>query len=162
MNSRGEFLLKDGILYRQQGSALQLVVPRAVQKVVLSLGHSIPWVGHLGKHKTMAHIRKNFYWPGVRSDVTLFCKSCPQCQKSSLKIPSRAPLQSLPIISTPFERLGMDIVGPLERSKAGNCYMLVVTDYATKYPEVFPLRSIKSQSSRPLSHTVLLKGWFSS
>ncbi|XP_063334795.1 uncharacterized protein si:ch211-282j22.3 isoform X2 [Pelmatolapia mariae] len=146
LNSKGEFLLKDGILYRQQGSALQLVVPRAVQKVVLSLGHSIPWAGHLGKHKTMARIRKYFHWPGMRSDVTLFCKSCPQCQKSSLKIPSRAPLQSLPIISTPFERLGMDIVGPLERSKAGNRYMLVVTDYATKYPEVFPLRSIKAKA----------------
>ncbi|XP_037831815.1 uncharacterized protein LOC119617061 isoform X2 [Kryptolebias marmoratus] len=146
LNGLEEFLLKDGILYRQQGSALQLVVPGPVQKVVLSLGHSIPWAGHLGKHKTMARIRKYFYWPGIRSDVTLFCKSCPQCQKSSLKIPPRAPLQPLPIISTPFERLGMDIVGPLERSKSGNRYMLVILDYATKYPEVFPLKSIKAKA----------------
>ncbi|XP_038147858.1 uncharacterized protein LOC119787881 [Cyprinodon tularosa] len=141
-----EFFLKDGILYRQQGSVLQLVVPRPVQKVVLSLGHSIPWAGHLGKHKTMARIRKYFYWPGIQSDVALFCKGCPQCQKSSLKIPSRAPLQSLPIINTPFERLGMDIVGPLEKSKSGNRYMLVILDYATKYPEVFPLKSIKAKA----------------
>ncbi|XP_028437739.1 uncharacterized protein LOC114558153 [Perca flavescens] len=57
-----------------------------------------------------------------------------------------APLQPLPIIGTPFERLGMDIVGPVERSKAGNRYMLVITDYATKYPEVFPLKSIKAKA----------------
>uniref|UniRef100_A0A3B5QTU2 ribonuclease H n=2 Tax=Xiphophorus maculatus TaxID=8083 RepID=A0A3B5QTU2_XIPMA len=40
----------------------------------------------------------------------------------------------------------MDIVGPLERSKSGNRYMLVILDYATKYPEVFPLKSIKAKA----------------
>lgn len=146
-SSSEEFLQKDDVLYRLQGSVLQLVVPRVVQEVVLSLGHSIPWAGHLGKHKTMARIRKYFHWPGwLRADVALYCKSCPQSQKSSMKTPSRAPLQPLPLISTPFERIGMDIVGPLERSKAGNRYMLVLTDYATKYPEVFPLRCIKAKN----------------
>lgn len=37
----------------------------------------------------------------------------------------------------------MDIVGPLERSRTGNRYILVVTDYATRYPEAFPLKNIK-------------------
>lgn len=36
----------------------------------------------------------------------------------------------------------MDIVGPVEKSRAGHRVMLVVSDYATKYPEVFPLRTI--------------------
>lgn len=36
----------------------------------------------------------------------------------------------------------MDIVGPLEKSSAGHQYILVVCDYATRYPEAFPLRSI--------------------
>ena len=93
----------------------------------------------------MAHIRRHFHWPGLRRDVAQFCKSCPRCQITSAKMPSRAPLQ-LPIIGTPFERLGMDIVGPVERSKTGNRYMLVITDYATKYPEVFPFISIKAKS----------------
>ncbi|KAI7812514.1 hypothetical protein IRJ41_003201 [Triplophysa rosa] len=35
------------------------------------------------------------------------------------------PLQPLPLISTPFERLGMDIVGPVETSRTGNRFMLV-------------------------------------
>uniref|UniRef100_A0AAX7U441 Gypsy retrotransposon integrase-like protein 1 n=1 Tax=Astatotilapia calliptera TaxID=8154 RepID=A0AAX7U441_ASTCA len=122
------------------------MVPSGVREVVLNLGHSVPWAGHLGKHKTMARIRKYFHWPGLRADVAQFCKSCPQCQKTSIKTPSRAPLQPLPVISTPFERLGMDVVGPVEKSRAGNRYMLVITDYATKYPEVFPLKSVKAKS----------------
>ena len=36
----------------------------------------------------------------------------------------------------------MDIVGPVEKSKTGNRYMLVIADYATNYPEVFPLKSV--------------------
>lgn len=140
------FILKGGVLYRQQGSDIQLVVPGAARESVLTLGHSAPWAGHLGKHRTFAEIKKHFHWPGLRKDVAQFCKSCPQCQRTSPQIPSRAQLQPLPIISTPFERLGMDIVGPVERSKAGNRYMLVITDYATKYPEVFPLKSIKAKS----------------
>lgn len=36
----------------------------------------------------------------------------------------------------------MDIVGPVEKSRAGHRVMLVVSNYATKYPEVFPLRTI--------------------
>ncbi len=36
----------------------------------------------------------------------------------------------------------MDIVGPLPRSRACNIYILVICDYATRYPEAIPLRSI--------------------
>ncbi len=40
----------------------------------------------------------------------------------------------------------MDIVGPLPRSRSGNRYILVVCDYATRYPEAFPLRSTDAGS----------------
>ena len=36
----------------------------------------------------------------------------------------------------------MDIVGPLPRSSSGNHYVLVICDYATRYPEAIPLLSI--------------------
>ena len=47
----------------------------------------------------------------------------------------------MPIIGEPFNQIAMDIVGPLPKSKRGNRYLLVVVDYATRYPEVFPLRT---------------------
>lgn len=55
------------------------------------------------------------------------------------------PLVNLPIIDIPFSRIAMDIVGPVERSRSSNRYILVVVDYATHYPEVFPLRNIKTR-----------------
>ena len=48
----------------------------------------------------------------------------------------------LPILGVPFERIAMDIVGPLPRSRAGHKYILVVCDYVTHFPEAFPLTRI--------------------
>ena len=40
----------------------------------------------------------------------------------------------------------MDIEGPLLRSRSGNKYLLVLCDYATRYPEVVPQKSIDAES----------------
>jgi len=36
-------------------------------------------------------------------------------------------------------------LGPLPRSRSGNKYILVVCDYATRYPEVIPFWSIDAE-----------------
>eukprot|EP00063_Salmo_salar_P062418 XP_014037253.1 PREDICTED: collagen alpha-1(XI) chain-like [Salmo salar] len=46
---------------------------------------------------------------------------------------------------TPFERIAMDLVGPLPKSARGHEYILVVVDYATKFPEAIPLRNMSSK-----------------
>lgn len=79
------------------------------------------------------------------TEVQKFCASFWTCQFTSNKGVSHAQLQPLPSIDTPFERIGMDIVGALERSSSGNRYILVICDYATRYPEAFPLRSVKAR-----------------
>ena len=40
----------------------------------------------------------------------------------------------------PFERIAIDIVGPLPHSCKGYQYVSVICDYATRYPEAIPLR----------------------
>ncbi len=40
----------------------------------------------------------------------------------------------------------MDLIGPLERSARGHRFALVLVDYATRYPEAVPLRSISAKS----------------
>ena len=42
----------------------------------------------------------------------------------------------------PFQRVAVDIVGPLRRTKKGNRYILTLMDFATRYPEAIPLRRI--------------------
>lgn len=41
-----------------------------------------------------------------------------------------------------FERTGMDLVGPQDKSVAGYQHILVVLDHTTQYPEATPLHSL--------------------
>ncbi|CAJ1087392.1 uncharacterized protein LOC118469438 [Xyrichtys novacula] len=129
-------------------SALQVVVPFVYRQHVLSVAHESKWSGHLGVNKTYNLILKHFFWPGLKSDVAKFCRSCHVCQlagKPNQTIPP-APLHPIPTIGEPFERVILDCVGPLPRSKTGNQYLLTIMCAATRYPEAVPLRKITSSS----------------
>ena len=48
-------------------------------------------------------------------------------------------------MEVPFQKIRMDVVGPLPRSRTGNRFVLVVVDYATRYPEAIPLRMVDAE-----------------
>lgn len=151
------YLINDGVLMRRWSPApsdcdwnvvFQVVVPSIYRSHVLSLAHDSQWSGHLGVTKTYQHILKHFYWPGLRSDVTVHCRSCHVCQiagKPNQVIPP-APLHPIPAIGEPFERIIIDCVGPLPKTKGGNQYLLTIMCTATRFPEAFPLRNITARS----------------
>ena len=43
-----------------------------------------------------------------------------------------------------FDRIAMDILGPLPLTKSGNLYILIFSDYRTKWPEAICLPSIEA------------------
>ena len=146
----------------------QLVLPVQCREAVLQLAHNVPLARHMGKTKTSRRILQCFYWPSLFRDVANYCRSCPECQKCSTKRVSRAPLIPLPAVEEPFRRIAMDIVGPLPRSRAGNQYILVICDYATRYPEAVPMRCTDAQHvaeelvkrlERLKSHNAKLTRW---
>lgn len=123
----------------------QLVLPTQCWKAVLQLAHGMPLAGHLGKHKTAKRITQRFYWPTLYKDVEEFCKCCQTCQKCSKDRVARAPLIPLPIVTEPFGRVAMDIVGPLPRTMSGKRYILVLCDYTTRYPEAVAVKAIDAE-----------------
>ena len=76
-----------------------------------------------------------------------FCKSCDIYQRTIRKGRVRkVPLGKLPLIDTPFKRVAVDIVGPVEpRSDKKSRYILTMIDYATRYPEAVALPSIETE-----------------
>ena len=58
------------------------------------------------------------------------------------------------LIDNPFQRIDMDVVGPLPRSRSGNKYILTICEYATRYPETIPLPS--TEASRIAKELVTL------
>ena len=104
--------------------------------------------GHLGINKTYHKILNHFYWSGLKSDVSQFCKSCHTCQmvgKPNQTIP-KAHLQSIRAFDEPFSRIIIDRVGPLPKIKSGHEYLLTIMCASTHFPEAIPLRKIKTKN----------------
>ena len=121
-----------------------MVVPSKYRDQIIKVAHESLLQGHLGVKNTLTKIQSQFYWPGIVDSVYRFCRSCDLCQKTIDKgrVP-RAPLGRMPLIGIPFQRVAIDLVGPLSPpSERGHRYFLTIIDYATRYPEAIPLKSI--------------------
>ena len=124
----------------------QIILPDTVREAVIGLAHD-GLAGHLGVKKTYKKILTDYYWPGMKKHVQEYLKTCKICQlvgKPNKVIPP-APLQPIPIVSEPFEKIVVDCVGPLPKTKKGNQYLLTVMCSAIRYPEAFPLKDIKAK-----------------
>ena len=114
----------------------------------MEVTHDSIFGGYLGIKKTKDRIQTNFYWPGMQGDVTSFCRSCDVCQKMNAKgfVP-RVPLRVMTLIDMQFRRVAVDLVGPISPpSEKGHRYILILVDYATRYPEAVPLKNIKTET----------------
>ena len=53
----------------------------------------------------------------------------------------------MPLIDTPFKRVAVDLIGPIHPpSEQGHRYILTLVDYATRYPDAAPLKSISTEA----------------
>ena len=114
--------------------------------IVLKLAHDVPMAGYLEVTKSKNRILQRYYWPGVFKDVAKYCKSCEICQRSQGRKPVRVGMIPLPLRMHPFERIAVDLVGLLPRSRRRNQYILTIVDYATRYPEAIALPSAEAEN----------------
>jgi hypothetical protein len=114
----------------------QLVVPQQFRKQVMRVGHEAMMSGHLATKRTLDRIQRQFYWPGMQSEIRRFCRSCDVCQRTVHKGKvTKVPLGQMPIIDTPFDRVAVDLIGPLDPvTDRKNRYILTLVDYATRKP----------------------------
>ena len=125
----------------------QIVLPISLREPIMENAHG-ELAGHLGISKTCDKLLNDFYWPGLKKDVTSFINSCHTCQvmgKPNTTIP-QYPLQPIKVPEEPFQKIIIDIVGPLPKTKKGNQYILTVMCPTTRYPEGFPLKNITSKT----------------
>ena len=140
------YYFKEGLLYRQakkDNGTDQLVVPCSLRELVMKCCHDIPIAGHMGIGATKKRVCSRFSWPGIMQDIIRFVKSCITCQKHCNKLP-RLPVQQADIVDRPFDKVAIDIVGPLTVTDNKCCYILTLIDTATRWPEAVPLREIRT------------------
>ena len=124
-----------------------LVVPLKCRLTVLNTAHENMLSGHFSARKTDLKIRDHFYWPSMCSDIKLYCRSCDICQRFRKSGVKKAPMEKMPIITEPFLKVTIDLIGPLSPpSERGHKYVLTLIDCATSFPEAIPLKNIDTIS----------------
>lgn len=119
----------------------QIVLPISLREPIMEIAHG-ELAGHIGISKTYDKLLNDFYWPGLKKDVTSFINSCHTCQvmgKPNTTIP-QYPLQPIKVPEEPFQKILID------KTKKGNQYILTVMCPTTRYPEGFPLKNITSKT----------------
>lgn len=149
--------VKDGFIYKHMGSRLplktnisewKLVVPSSQRKDILIRCHDDPATGaHLGYFKTLKRIQECYYWPHLRKDVVKYVRRCDTCHSQKMSNFSRFGLMGVQKkVSFPFEMLSLDVMGPFPRSPRQNAFLVVASDYFSKFTLVKALRQATAQA----------------
>ena len=143
----------DDLLYRKwfpEGNGnkpyIQLVLPQVLRKEFFKELHSKRVAGHLGVTRTLAQVRRRFYWPRCKADIRRWCRQYWNCQQRKPGPgPGRAKLHQHPV-GAPLERMAVYIMGPLPAMANGNEYIMVLCDYFSKYTVAYAIPNHTAQT----------------
>jgi hypothetical protein len=143
-------LLGDGkeLYHRSPSGILQRCISITEGQELLQEIHSGA-CGHHAAPRTLVGnaFRQGFYWPTAVADATRIVRTYEGCQfyARQTHLPAQA-LQTIPITWS-FAVWGLDLVGPLQKAPGGYTHLLVAIDKFSKWIEVRPLNSIRSEQA---------------
>uniref|UniRef100_A0A2N9GFR7 Uncharacterized protein n=1 Tax=Fagus sylvatica TaxID=28930 RepID=A0A2N9GFR7_FAGSY len=149
-NATRYWISREGKLYKKSytGPYLLCVHPDLVPNLLYEI-HEGVCGGHTGG-RSLAHraIGQGYWWPYMQKDAAQYVKRCEKCQLFAPAI--HKPTSQLNPISSPwpFAQWGLDLVGPLPRATGNRQWLIVATDYFTKWVEAEPLARITDSESR--------------
>ncbi|KAL7298560.1 hypothetical protein TKK_0008334 [Trichogramma kaykai] len=107
--------------------------------------HNSPMGGHKGVNKTFHRIRRKYYWENLKGDIQRRIQQCLECQlKKLVRVKTKMPMIITDTPGTTFDKIALDIVGPLPPTKKGNAYILTMQDQLSKYCIAAPLPDMKT------------------
>jgi hypothetical protein len=138
---------------KEESEDILLVVPKKLREEVLRLCNDIPASGHQGISRTKARLREKFFWYGMMKETAGFVSTCGPCSRN--KHPQRHVLVEMIEYhaGAPIERVHLDFLGPLPRTRQGNEYVLVMVDQFTKWVEYVPLPSQTAEVTASAAET---------
>ncbi|VDI78350.1 Hypothetical predicted protein [Mytilus galloprovincialis] len=108
--------------------------------------HDDPVGGHFGVHRTLSRVSSRFYWAGYKENIEQWCKRCEIC--NSRKGPQKRARGAMKqyLVGAPLERVALDILGPLPITTSGNKFILVLTDYFSRWAEAYPIPNQEAET----------------
>jgi hypothetical protein len=134
-----EYKLDNDEILKYRG---RIYVPNSqeLKNMILGEMHNVPYDGHPRYQITIAAVKSQYYWPGMKKEVAYFISRCLECQK--VKAEHRHPvgfLQPLPILEWKWEVLTMDFITKMPRKNKKHYSIMVVVDKLTKDAHFIPV-----------------------
>jgi hypothetical protein len=141
-------LLDDRLCYKSLDGVLLQCLSQEEAKRMMSEVHDGLCGAHQSAYRMKWVIRKNgCYWPTMLEDCFEYYKGCQDCQKFGNI--QRVPASALnPIIKPwPFRGWEIDLIGQINPpSSKGHKFVLLATNYFTKWVEAIPLKKVTSEN----------------
>lgn len=138
-------------IFQNSGISIQVISQQNASELdkhaIIHEHHATVLGGHRGIQQTIKRIQCQYDWEGLKQDVTEFINKCTSCQVN--KISNRNTKQPMIISTTasePFEKVFIDVVGPLTRTFDGNAYILTMQCDLTKFSIATPMANKESNT----------------
>ena len=125
---------------------LRCIVNKDQIQTILQEMHDGECGNHSRGHSLANRIsRQGYYYPTLREDTVKYVQNCDACQRHSGT--THKPFERLhtTLIPWPFMRWGMDIVGKLPPAPGQNVFLLVLTDYFSKWVEAAAFSQVRDR-----------------
>jgi Integrase zinc binding domain len=138
-------MVNDTLIHIGKNNSEQIVIPSSLTNMIITAGHDSPLAGHLGNKKTHQSIIQHFWWKNMKKDIQSHINSCDNfLRKNKVHSKHMAPIQTFEKIGIPFQKIAIDIIGPMSTTANKNRFILVIIDLATRWAEAIPLKEITS------------------
>jgi hypothetical protein len=139
------YTLIGGTLYKQgKDAVLRRCIFTHEIPMVLEGCHSDLCGGHFAGDVTARKaLLPGYWWPTMFKDAHQYARRCDPCQRTSKPTPSTA-MPLVPLMAfAPFEKWGIDFVGPIAPATrhGRKRYILVATDYAIQWAEAMACKN---------------------
>ncbi|MCO5553238.1 hypothetical protein L7F22_006759 [Adiantum nelumboides] len=148
------FLWLEGALYQKGKDLVCRRVPSTneIPKILKGL-HEEACGGHFSHELTLKKVLlAGYVWPSMHADVQHWCRSCHNCQVNGNKRLLYGPRQAV-IANDPFEKWGIDAMGPLPRTANGKLYILVAINYMTRWVEAQSVAKVNEKTVSKFVYT---------
>ncbi|MCO5603134.1 hypothetical protein L7F22_057281 [Adiantum nelumboides] len=148
------FLWLEGSLHQKGKDLVCRTVPSTneIPKILKGL-HEEACGGHFSHELTLKKVLlAGYVWPSMHADVQHWCRSCHNCQVNGNKKLLYGPRQAV-IANGPFEKWGIDAMGPLPRTANGKLYILVAIDYMTRWVEAQSVAKVNEKTVSKFVYT---------
>ncbi|MCO5552610.1 hypothetical protein L7F22_006124 [Adiantum nelumboides] len=148
------FLWLEGALYQKGKDLVCRRVPSTneIPKILKGL-HEKDCGGHFSHELTLKKVLlAGYVWPSMHADVQHWCRSCHNCQVNGNKRLLYGPRQAV-IANGPFEKWGIDAMGPLPRTANGKLYILVAINYMTRWVEAQSVAKVNEKTVSKFVYT---------